>query len=300
MLSTVPPNIRENIEFYIREYGAGVSLCDHIATKQQQYFPQLLPKYERSCPEWTEAQWVAAGTQHLLAGEELLWRGIARRIAEDDPAELARSTSLYARLQLWWGARDECGSYLGFANDMLRALSAGDTFVIQRFAEVAPSTATSGPWEARLIHNGVIAAFMRDDDLLAAAVDEFERWSKPKKYISCIYTAIKGLLRKDAAVVDEGLVTLLKNSRRLHQDDELLKVISLETHGLYELCKWYDGSLVDPFDCAQGLPWDEGLCDWVAASTDAFPFHDVSSLSPDLQTWLTELPFQDGFRHDWR
>lgn len=299
MLDFVPTKIHEDVDFYVREYGAGVSLHSHIETKQQKYFPTLLPKYEQSHPEWTEEQRIAAGTQHLMRGEQLLWRGIAKRIVDDDPAELARSASLYARLELWWGTRDECDSFLNFAHDMLRALSAGDTFVIQRFAAVAPQFATSGPWDARVIHNGVIAAINRNDELLAAAVDEFDRWKKPKRYISCIFTAINGLLRKDAALVDEGIRTLLKNSRKLHQDDEILKVISLEAHGLYELCKWYNAELVDQFDCTQGLPWDKQLCDWVAESTDDLPFYDVSSLSPDLQGWLTELPFQDERRHDW-
>lgn len=299
LLEQLSPDILDEVEFFMREYGADVSLLDYISAKQKQFFPALLPKISNDNPEWTAEQVAAAGTRHLLSGEELLWCGIARRIANDEPAELARSVSLYARLELWSGTRDECDNYLNFSHDMLLALSAGDTYAIQKFAAVVPNFAGNGPWESRALHNGVIAAVTRDEQQLRKTVDEFNSWKSPKKYLSCLYTALTGLLQRDPLLVNEGISSFLKVSRKLHQDDKILKVISLEAHGIYELCRWYSPDLVAAFDHAQALPWDGQLCEWVASSTDKQPFHDVSSLSPILQKWLVDLPIYDGLRHDW-
>ena len=299
MLAQVSPKVRADVAFYVEDYGAGVSLYDYILAKQQKSFPRLLPTYEQSQPSWTEEQRIAAGTQHLMGGQPLLCRGIAKRITDDDPAELARSASLYARLRLWWGTRDEYDCFLNFSNEMLYALAAGDTFVIERFAAVTPNVATSGPWAERLLHNGIIAVIQRDEELLASAVDEIDLWTKPKCFIECVYTSLRGLLNRDEQLVCDGITRFLKNSRRMRPLYEIFKVISLESHGLYELCRWYEPDLVTGFDVDQGLPWDRGLSAWVRQSTETHPCHDVSALSPTLQEWLTKLPIQDGLRHDW-
>lgn len=299
LLEQLDADALDEVEFFMREYGADFSLLDYISAKQEKYFPALLPNISKDNPNWTPEQVAAAGTRHLLSGEELLWCGIARRIANDEPAELARSVSLYARLELWWGTRDECDRYLNFSHEMLRALSAGDTYVIQKFAAVVPNFAENGPGDSRALHNGVIAAVTRDEQQLRQAVDGFRSWKTPKKYLSCLYTALAGLLQRDPQLVNEGISSFLKVSRKLHQDDKILKVISLEAHGIYELCRWYSPALVAAFDHAQALPWDRQLCEWVASSAGQQPFHDVSSLSPVLQKWLVELPIYDGLRHDW-
>ncbi len=182
---------------------------------------------------------------------------------------------------------------------MLRALAAGDVFVIQRFAEVTPPRATTGERAWKLLHAGITAAVLRDDDRLAAAISEYDTWDKPKTYISCIYASFRGLLDNDENLVVEGLQSLLKTSKKISQLYEIFKVISLETHGMYELCRWYKPQLVEKFDITQGLPWDQGLYSWVRQNEGARPFYDVTSLSPDLQEWLEKLPIKDGLRHDW-
>lgn len=298
LLEQVSAEILDEVEFFMRDYGADVSLPAYISAQQAKYFPSLLANIRTSEPDWTDEQVVADGTRHLLSGEQLLWSAIARRIVSDEPGELAKSVSLYARLELWWGTRDERGNYLNFSHEMLRALSAGDTFVIQKFAAVVPNFADSGPWDARVLHNGVIAAIHRNEEQLAVAVDEFARWKTPKKYLACFYTALTGLLQRNPSLVLEGITSFLKASRRLHQDDRILRVISLEAHGIYELCRWYAPELV-AFRPPQGLPWDQQLCEWVASSSAEHPFYNVSALSPGLQKWLEKLPIYDGRRHDW-
>jgi hypothetical protein len=234
-----------------------------------------------------------------LSGHPLLHRGYSKRIIEDAPCELGLSASLYARLRLWSGTRDESGSFLNFSNDMLRGLAAGDVFVIQRFAAITPPQATSGPRAERSLHAGITAVVLRDDARLASAIAEYDDWDKPKKYVSCIYASFRGLLAKDEAQVVEGLESLLATSNKINQLYDIFKVVSLETHGMYELCRWYNPDLVGSFDVARGLPWDKGLYAWVRQNDGALPFYDVTSLSPELQEWLVKLPISDALQHDW-
>jgi hypothetical protein len=150
-----------------------------------------------------------------------------------------------------------------------------------------------------LLHAGITAVVMRDKGRLAAAIAEYEAWDKPKHYITCIYTALRGLLVKDESLVVDGVQSLLKTSKKINQLYDIFKFISLETHGLYELCRWYEPALVDKFDVAQGVPWDSGLHSWVRRNEGSQPFYDVTSLSPELQDWLEKLPIKDDRCHHW-
>ncbi len=295
----LPEKIRKFIELDQREYGAATSLHEYVAPLQTEFFPNLVPKIQSQEPTWTEGQCKAAATKHLMAGHPLLHRGYSKRIAEDAPSELGYSASLFARLELWWGTRNESNGFTDFASDMLRALAAGDTFVIERFANVAPHRATGGSPDMKLLHNGIVATILRDKDLLAAAITDYEKTNKPKQYITCIFTSFRGLLANDEQLVVEGLDALLKTSKKIWQLYDIFKVISLETHGMYELCRWYDPKLVASFNTTRDLPWDNGLYAWVRENEGRPPYYDVSSLSPELHEWVKELPIQDGQRHDW-
>ena len=78
MLRLVSAKVREDIDHWVRDYGADVSLHDYISAKQKKHFPKLLPKIQQSDPLWTESQRIADGTHHLMSGQPLLCRGIAR------------------------------------------------------------------------------------------------------------------------------------------------------------------------------------------------------------------------------
>ena len=49
-----------------------------------------------------------------------------------------------------------------------------------------------------MIHAGVVATILRDDDLLATALADFEAWNKPKKYRASMASIFRGLLERDA------------------------------------------------------------------------------------------------------
>jgi hypothetical protein len=149
------------------------------------------------------------------------------------------------------------------------------------------------------MHGGMAATIRRDDELLATAIADFETWKKPTKYVSAMYVSFRGLLKKDVEMVAAGVNELLKVSKSIKHLCPLYKVISLESHALYELCRWYDQALVAEFDTGRKLPWDRGLYEWVRQNEGKSPFYDLTSLSPLLHQWVTELPFRDDRKHHW-
>ena len=299
MIETLPEKHRRDIELLVESYGAGQSLHGYFSALQKKAFPVLLGQNRIRNVDWTQEQHVAHGTQHLMSGYPLLDRGYAKRIIEDCPEELARSASTFGRLEYWWGTRDGHDDFLGHANDMLRTMASGDIALFERYTRLTPPTAKTGPWAERLLHAGITAVISRDRDRLLVALSEYEKWKKPKKYITCMYATLRGLLDSDSAQVARGLDSFVKTSRKIYQHYDLFKYICLEPHGLYELCRWYDVDLISEFNPDRGLPWDKGLYQWVRSNEGKCPHYDVQSLSPALQDWLVKIPFRDERGHHW-
>jgi hypothetical protein len=299
MIDSLPEKYRRDIEVLVECYGADQSLHDYISAIQERHFPKLLGENRIRNVDWSEEQHIAHATQHIMGGYPLLERGYAKRILEDNPEELARSASTFGRLLYWWGTRDECGSFLCNANDILRTLASGDIELFQRYTAVTPPQASSGPRAEKLLHAGVTAVISRDRERLADALAEYATWSKPTNYIACIYETLQGLWDGDPSQVARGLDSFVVTSRKVSQLYELFRYICLEPHGLYELCRWYDPGLVSEFEPDRGLPWDHGLYCWVRKNEGNSTFYDVESLSPALQDWLTHIPFRDELAHHW-
>lgn len=288
----------QDVEISMREEGGELSFLEYYAAQQAEHLPCIFKNSQRRYEHFTEEQRVADATAHLMR-QFLLSRGYAKRLSEDAPQELAYSASLFARLECWNGVVDLTDSLLHHARELMPALSAGDIGFVQRYAEVMPHRLTSGQEDLRLIHTGVIATVLRDDELLKAALADFQAWKKPKQYSMYMAAIFRGLLKRDGGMVTQGLNDLLKTSRKIWQLLSIYKLISLETHGMYELCRWFQPQLVASFDTSRSLPWDQGLCEWVQANEGKPTFYDVSSLSPTLQRWLVELPFRADRKHYW-
>lgn len=299
MIESLPKQHQRSIELLVESDGVDQTLHDYISAKQEKYFPKLLGPNRIQGVDWTEEQHIAHATQHLMGGYPLLQRGYAKRILEDRPEELARSASTFGRLRYWWGTRDECDDFLCHANDMLRTLASGDIALFQRYTEVTPSRAISGPRAEKLLHAGITAVISRDRNRLGDALADYATWTKPKKYISCLFTTLQGLWDFDPRQVAQGINSFIDTSRKISQLYDLFKYICLEPHGLYELCHWYDSRLVSEFNPERGLPWDHGLYRWVRGNEGNPTFYNVDSLSPALHDWLMNIPFRDECAHHW-
>lgn len=299
MFEKLSADVRKSLDAIVRLYEPQKPLVDYVTALIPQHFPALLPNIQSCATDWSQEQVEAAAVKNLLVTSDLMPRGYAQRILYDSVEDLARSTSLEVRCQFWQGTRDANDEFLYHAIARLKVLGVGDIFAMQRFVETVPPRVTKGnqPW--RFTHGGMAAVIRRSDELLATAIADFETWAKPLGYVRAIYESFRGLLAKDSQQVVSGLEQLLKASKQIKQMCPLYKVISLELHGMYELCRYYDRRLVADFDTERDLPWDRGLHAWVRQHEGQMPFYDVSSLSPVPQRWLTELPFRDDRKHHW-
>lgn len=288
---------REHVEMDYEREGGDRSFAEHYGAMVREYLPKMLANRGPYDPIRTDEQEVAACLAHLADGPFMLSRGYAKRLIDDVPEELARSASLFSRLEVWGGISFEEGDHHYKAQRLLPAMAAGDFFVVERYAAELPHHANDGYVEHRMMHNGIVAAFLRNDDLLAKACADFKPPKSTPKWMCFIADVFRGLHQRDADAVAVALSEVLKSSRRIDKFD-VHKIISLETHGLYELCRRFDPTLVAGFDTCQSLPWDEGLYDWVRNHTHEPPCYDVSEISPLLQQWLDEIPFKaDGHRY---
>jgi hypothetical protein len=107
--------IRKKIELDIEYHGAAQTFYDHFNAKKNEYLPRILSKPDKYEKNWTQGQREAHALRGLIDSANLLSRGYSKRLAEDSPKELAYSASLYARLELWSGTRDECDEFLNFS-----------------------------------------------------------------------------------------------------------------------------------------------------------------------------------------
>lgn len=290
---------QQEVDHSLEFNGGHQTFLEYYAAEQAEHMSAIFKNSVRRFEHLSHEQRVADATAGLISGHFLLSRGYAKRLAEDAPQELAYSASIYTRLEMWHGTQDQTGEcQIDFA-DLLRALAAGDKLLVERVASAPPETYKYGPYETKFLVTSILAATLRDEVQLASAIAEYEKLKKPKLFVTCMHTIFRGMLERDASLTTEGLEALLKVSRKIQQLFDIFKIISLEMHGMYELCRWYDPTLVKTFDTDRKLPWDRGLCDWVRDNAGKPKFYNVSQLSPELQRWLEELPLGDGRDHFW-
>lgn len=294
------PKYQAEVDHSCQMEGGDKPFLEYYKNEQECYLePRKKRTDEAKYEHLSRERYVATRTSHMLKGmPQMVW-GYAKRLAQDSPQELAHSASLYTRLEFWHGTQDRKGECQIDYIALLRALAAGDTYVVQQVAKAPPETYKWGSYETKFVVTSILAASQKDDSKLATAIEEYQRITKPKLFVTYMYNIFRAMLNHDASLAVEGLESLLKTSRKIYQLWEICKIISLETHGMYELCRWYDSDLVQGFNIERKLPWDTGLCDWVRQNEGKPTFHDVSQLSPALQQWLEELPLGNGRDHFW-
>ena len=77
--------------------------------------------------------------------------------------------------------------------------------------------------------------------------------------LNCLY----GIAIQDSKRVADGISDVLNNHRKLNWYNPLESLICLEAHGLYQLAKSIDVSLVSDFQTERKLPWDVQFHRWL-------------------------------------
>lgn len=298
MLAGIPPKLIKEVEHDIEFNGVLQPLAEYVQNIIDEH-PTRYENIKAGHPDWTDEQINADSVANLLNGYKMLCVGFSKRIAKEDPGELAAAASLYARLEFWSGTRDEYDDYSFNSTPLLYAAAAGDIAVCERYFETGERRCPKGAYESRHVYNAIAAITLRDTDLLAQAIADFDAWKKPKKFWVCMFEAFRAMLNLDADAFAAGLEATIQASTKLKPLWELFKAISLESHGVYELARWYDPELVAKVDTERKLPWDREFYAWVREHQGKPPFPDVSENSPLLQQWLEKLPFKDGRGYVW-
>jgi hypothetical protein len=111
---------------------------------------------------------------------------------------------------------------------------------------------------------------------------------KTAQWTGAMYPCLIGIAQNSPDLVAEGLNKILATCQR-NYEDMLEKLISINAHAFYNLCRWVSPELVSKFDAEQSLPWDAEYAKWVLVNKDPVKFIDLKNISPILHEWVTTL-----------
>jgi hypothetical protein len=214
-------------------------------------------------------------------------RGLARRFALDDPAELQTFTSLHVRFELALEGDPDQGDRDGhYPNvwEVLRALAARDIRLAKRFAQrgAYPLSLSS---HFHTIYNGVFALLQDDWDTFKSLEKRFAPKSAPK-WLQAMCACLHGILHERPSQIEAAIATMLASYPRTDQICAIRKTVCFEAHGFYALCHLVNPVLVAEVNTERKLPWDADLCSLAFAKPEPFEldfdltfvsqaFHDV-------------------------
>jgi hypothetical protein len=224
-----------------------------------------------------------------IYSDNLLARGVARRIIKDDPEELESALSLEARL--YW--LEECAPNQGdlslYPNvwKVFRGLAASDLEVSRAYFGANPRMLRRGHKSTVLIYNAIQATVTNDQPAQTALAPTLES-PKVSGCARAILRVVYGIIRANPTLVAEELDQVLRTFRRLDLFDEE-KIISIFAHGLAELAYSIDPNLLAEFDVARPLPWDSAYYQWLRRENRSTPYRSMSQHSPLLHGWIHDL-----------
>ena len=211
-------------------------------------------------------------------GENLLDRGVARRIQTGDPEELEAALSLSARLE--WENACYPGQPWGTSYPnvwiALRGLAAGDIEVAQ--AILRARCHDRGHKPTVTIYDAVEAIVMKDRPAQARLTPKIAKCKAPDCYRAILET-LDGIIEADSPSVAAGLERVVATFRR----QELFAyetIISFYAHALAELAYWVSPKLLADFEVDRPLPWDREYYHWLRRKPRSTAYRDLSRYSP--------------------
>lgn len=286
MHRNLPDDVLMAINSVMQDSGGALTLEEFAAKHMRESWDAWLPNKMSFYRVNSTDELAALAVQGWLMNN-MVERGIARRLRFGDPGELAMCVSLEARLH-WMSC--------GYPHDcdypnvwpVLRALGTRDFFVARRYAETGRYPIARNVGYFPLIYNAVYAILRKDDKYLQTLVPVMLKRKVPQ-WIGAIYSCLIGIAQDSPQRVCDGLARVLDTYRRNYYLSVLEKTICLQAHGLYELCNWVSPHLVSGFDVERPLPWDADYFRWVHARSDPEKDIHLEKISPLLHQWVTTL-----------
>ncbi len=270
--------IRKEIEKY-----SGLTLYDLVLRNLKEHY---------GCTD-EEAEAMSAARTYC---QDLVRRGIARRIVRDDPSELEAALSLATRydwIEICYPSRQTAEKYPEVWI-VFRALAASDLDVARAFFGPRPKSLRGGHRASVLTYNAVQAIVTKNRREQLRLRPELEYPDVPDCYRAVLRT-LHGMINADATAVAVNLEHVLATFHRIEKPEHE-RIIALLPHGLAELAYWVDPALLAEFDPDRPLPWDSGYHRWLHRKKRSTKYWDASKHSPLLHRWLHDLE-EPGWWH---
>ena len=220
-------------------------------------------------------------------GFELERRGIAKRIVDESPSEMAKALSLSARLK--WIERGNHPSevWVDLWHLLNAALASGDTAVAIRNLETVPKRIRGGHKPTVAIYN-TVRAIMTEDATEQKKLIASNARSNPPECYRAITCALRGIVIRDADYFAESLDYVLSTFRRL-ESRQHEQIVCLIGHGIAELAVWVSPELMSSFDIEQKMPWDSGYFRYLRRTKQSAGHLKLDTHSKLLHQWVNDL-----------
>jgi hypothetical protein len=217
---------------------------------------------------------------------------IARRVTQDDPAELGRGLSVLSRLR-WLDCLIGGYTYVDF-HFVLEAFAVRDLAVAKHLAVGEPAVSQGKPEFLDLCSLAVGALYRRD---YAKVLSVTRRMAKDKlrPWQQGICMFLTGIVDRQPKQVAEGLALLLDGVHKMRQKDELEEAINLPAQGLYRIAEWISPDLVAGFDVGQPFPWDAAFHAWCESHPDPLAGVNLTGIAPLLHEAVVRLQPPSGW-----
>jgi hypothetical protein len=299
LLRQLPAKHRKLVQSIVERCDKQLSREEYFRLQEKQWKTEL-DKYSsqtlyevlfenlKSPNSCTDEEAEALATARILS-LDLLARGVARRIVNDDPAELECALRLGTRIEWVESCLPRLSSDQKYPNiwTVFHGLAASDIEVARAFFGASPGRLTGGHYPTVLVYNTIQAIVTENRAEQVELSSEIQFPTVPEYYRAVLRT-LYGIITQDSALIATELEHVLSVFRRF-DFIEHEKIVSIIAHGLAELAYWIAPPLLAKFDVERTFPWDSGYYNWLRRKNRSCEYLDVSKHSALLHRWLHDL-----------
>jgi hypothetical protein len=220
----------------------------------------------------------------LPSATEANQAGFARRIALDDPKELAEYVCLAARADWIHHCDDEAGP-MRRLHPLIFAAAVHDRVLERRFLERGQFPLRAGQPDDICEYNAVYALLVGNVEFLRGLFPHTLR-REPDRLLGAKFECFAAVAANDPEAFARALEEHLAAYRRT---GGMFGLIDVSAHGIYELCRRAAPGVVSAFDVNHPPPWDAAFYRWVQACDDPFKELDWDKVPKQIRIGLRDL-----------
>jgi hypothetical protein len=218
---------------------------------------------------------------------QLRERGIARRIAHDNPRELTEYCCASARADWMFYCHDEAEPVRKL-DTLILGLAVHDQVLEHRFRETSAFPLQTGHPDD-IFHYNAVYALLTEDLTRLRQMFPHNAKRKPNRYMGSCLECFAAVAGDSAELFSKSLNECLDSHRRSYSG-QVGGLIDTYAHGIYELCRRVAPEVVATFDVNRPPPWDAEFHRWIQNCDDPLQNLDWKKIPEEIRDGLRYLP----------